>query len=148
MLEPGFVYRAGRAMDLRADVEVAVRRGSHVDPESDWQTADAAIAGFGAALELVDLGAGGGDPERVVATNVYHRAYTLGPLDRPRPSRRVEGRLIVGGEVRDAAPASKDFAELIRAVGKQLGAVGERLEAGDRLIMGRWSRCRSSPAMR
>jgi 2-keto-4-pentenoate hydratase len=106
-----------------------------VDPEADRDTAAAAIAGFGAALELVDLGAPPGDAERVVATNVWHRAFALGPLDRSRPG-EAQGRLTVNDEVRDAARVSTDFADLVRAVATLLGAVGERLKAGDCLITG------------
>jgi 2-keto-4-pentenoate hydratase len=134
-LEPGAAYRAGGAVDLRADAEVALRLESDVDPEADRETAAAAIAGFGAALELVDLGAPPGDAERVVATNVWHRAFALGPLDRSPPG-EAKGRLIINDEVRDAARMSPDFAGLVQAVAKLLGAVGERLRAGDCLITG------------
>jgi 2-keto-4-pentenoate hydratase len=134
-LEPGALYHPEDPVDLRADAEVALALGCDVDPDADRQAAGAAIAGFGAALELVDLGGPSDDPESVVATNVYHRAFALGPLDRPPPA-GVEGRLIVNGEVRDSAPASQDCADLVRATAKLLGAVGERLRAGDRLITG------------
>lgn len=136
-LEPSGTYRAEGAVDLRADAEVAIRLRTDVDPNADRETAGAAIAGYGAALELVDLGAPPpGDAERVVATNVWHRAFTLGPLDNPVPSDHDEGRLIVNGEVRDSAPIAQDYADTVRAVAALLGAVGERLQAGDRLITG------------
>jgi 2-keto-4-pentenoate hydratase len=136
-LGPRATYRADGAVDLRADAEVAIRLRADVDPNADRETARAAIAGFGAALELVDLGAPPpGDAERIVATNVWHRAFTLGPLDNPPPSRGAEGRLTVNGEVRDSAPIAQECASTVRAVAQLLGAVGERLQAGDRLITG------------
>jgi 2-keto-4-pentenoate hydratase len=136
-LERGATYRAGGAVDLRADAEVAIHLGADVDPNSDRETAGAAIAGFGAALELVDLGAPPpGDAKRVVATNVWHRAFTLGPLDSPAPVDDAEGRLIVNGEVRDSAPMAQDYGGIVLVVAQLLGAVGERLQAGDRLITG------------
>ena len=38
--------------------------------------------------------------------------------------------------MRGEAAASADFADLVRSVALLLGAVGERLQAGDRLITG------------
>jgi 2-oxo-3-hexenedioate decarboxylase len=136
-LERGAVHSATGAVDLRADAEVALRLGADVDPDADLETASAAIAGFGAALELVDLGAPpAGDPERIVATNIWHRAFALGPLDRPPPEEGEEGQLLVNGELRDSAPMERDLGERVRAVANLLGEVGERLQAGDCLITG------------
>jgi 2-keto-4-pentenoate hydratase len=135
-LEPGAVYPTGEAVALHADAEVGVELGRDVDPESDRATAGEAIAGFGAALELVDLGAPPDDPHGIVAANVFHRAFALGPLDRSPPTTGAQGRLIVNGEVRASAAASQDFAELVCSVATLLGAVGERLCAGDRVITG------------
>jgi 2-keto-4-pentenoate hydratase len=136
-LEPGDTYQAEGAVDLRADAEVALRLGSDVGPDADRSAAVAAIAGFGAALELVDLGAPPpGDAERIVATNIWHRAFALGPLDRPPPEEGAEGSLLINGEVRQSAPTKRDFAELVLAAARLLGSVGERLQAGDRVITG------------
>jgi 2-keto-4-pentenoate hydratase len=136
-LEPGATYSPQGAVDLRADAEVAVRLGADVGPDLDRHTAAAAIAGFGPALELVDLGAPPpGDPERIVKANIWHRAFALGPLDLAAPAGHATGRLIVNGEVRDAGPISQGYADTVRTVAKLLGAAGEELKAGDRLITG------------
>jgi 2-keto-4-pentenoate hydratase len=128
-LEPGAVYRAEAAVDLRADAEVALRLGADVGPQADREAAAHAIAAYGTALELVDLGMPPpGDPERIIATNIWHRAFTLGPLDRPPPHAAAEGRLLVEGELRGSSPISQDFAELVGAVARLLGAAGERLQ--------------------
>jgi 2-keto-4-pentenoate hydratase len=115
---------------------VGLEIGVEVEPDADRHTARAAIAGYGAALELVDLGAPPDNPEEVVAANVFHRAFSLGLLDRAWPSNGVEGRLIVNGELRAAAAAPCDYVELVLAVARLLGAVGQRLQVGDRMIMG------------
>jgi 2-keto-4-pentenoate hydratase len=136
-LQPGSTYSAAGAVDLCADAEVALRLGTDVDPEADRETAGAAIQGFGAALELVDLGSPPpGDAERIVATNIWHRAFALGPLDGPPPPKGAEGRLTVNGEARDSGPLPQDFTDLVQVAATLLGAVGERLQAGDRLITG------------
>ena len=136
-LESGAAYRTEGAVDLRADAEVALRLGADVHPGTDRETAGAAIAGFGAALELVDLGSPPpGDAERIVATNIWHRAFALGRLDRPPPAKGAEGRLMVNGEVRASAPLPHDLTDLVQGAATLLGAVGERLQAGDSLITG------------
>lgn len=136
-LDEGAVYRAQGVGALYADAEVGLTLGRDVGPEADCGTARDAIAGYGAALELVDLGSPPDDPESIVAANVFHRAFVLGPLDRgPPPTRSVDGRLIVNGRVRAEAVASPDFGEIVRSVAALLGAIGERLNAGDCLITG------------
>jgi 2-keto-4-pentenoate hydratase len=142
-LEPGDTYQAEGAVDLRADAEVALRLGADVGPDADRH---AGIAGFGAALELVDLGAPPpGDPERIVATNIWHRAFALGPLERPLPQEGAMGSLVVNGETRASAPIARDFADLVRTVGRLLDSAGERLQAGDSLITGSVVQVRVEP---
>jgi 2-keto-4-pentenoate hydratase len=135
-LESRVEYLAERDVALHADAEVALEIGRDVSPDAGPEDAFAAIAGFGTALEVVDLEGADDDPEKIVADNVFHRAYALGPLDRALPPDGVWARLIINGEVRAAGPAEQDLGELVRWVAVALGAVGERLLAGDRLITG------------
>src|SRR3954454_17035140 len=122
-VEPGGVYHAQGIPALHADAEVALVLGRDVWPDADWESAREAIAGFGVALELVDLGSPPDDPQSIVAANVFHRAYRLGPFDRSLPEvGRINGRLIVNGRVRGEAAASPNFAELVRSVAVLLGA--------------------------
>ena len=122
VLAPGSTYR-GRGGDLRADAELAIQLGE-----------EETVAGYGAALELVDL-AGDDDPETVVAHNVFHRAVAFGPMHASLP-REIVGALLVNGERRAAAPVAVDVAETVAAVERIVGSVGERLEPGDRIITG------------
>jgi 2-keto-4-pentenoate hydratase len=124
-LASGTVFDAGGVADLHADAEVAVLLGD-----------DGGIAGYGAALELVDLGSPPDNPHDVVAANVFHRAVVFGSLDRPAPSPEAEGRLIVNGEARAAAPMDRDFGELVDTVAELLAELGDHLQPGDRLITG------------
>lgn len=134
-LEAGGTYSAGSAVDLRADAEIALHIGRDVDRRADLSVAQDAVSGFGAALELVDLGRPANDPEAVVATNVFHRAFVLGPSQRELPV-GLEAALIVNGELRASASAPEDFSDSVYAVARALGALGERLQAGDRIITG------------
>jgi 2-keto-4-pentenoate hydratase len=115
---------------------VAVEIGVDLDRGADLVEAGAAIVGYGAGLEIVDLRAPPDDPETIVAENVFHRAFALGRVDRSLPSAGVEGRLIVNGELRASAPAGHDHAGLVHAVAAMLGAMGESLRAGDVIITG------------
>jgi 2-keto-4-pentenoate hydratase len=135
-LAPGSTYLAANAVSLSADAEIALELGRDVDPEADADELREAVTGFGAALELVDLGAPPDDPEGIVAANVFHRAFALGPARPALPAGGVEARLIVNGELRASAKAPEDFGDRVHAVASLLGAMGERLQAGDRIITG------------
>ena len=123
VLAPGAVYESdGRS--LHADAEVAVEIGP-----------DGEIAGYGPALELVDLGRPPDDAYTVVVENVFHRVVAFGPTTADRPS-RLTASLVVNGEVRATASADEDLDERVAEAGLVLDAVGERLRPGDRVITG------------
>ena len=104
---------------LHADAEVAVEIGTDR---------------YGAALELVDLAPLDGEPDSVVAANVFHRAVAFSALRTGLPF--VEARLIVNGEVRAAAPAPTDLSRRLADAEALLAAVGEGFEPGDLVITG------------
>lgn len=135
-LQPGSTFRAHGAVALKADAEIGLELDADVHPDADRDAALGAIAGYGAALELVDLGPPGVGPEEVVAANVYHRAFALGTLDRSWPAGGVDASLIVNGELRASEAAEHDIADLVCSVAAVLGFMGEVLQAGDRMIMG------------
>jgi 2-keto-4-pentenoate hydratase len=136
LLPSGATYRARGAADLRVDCEVALDIGRDVGPDADAGTAREAIAGLGAALELVDVGRPPDDLEGIVGANVFHRAVVLGHSRPAGPIGGAEARTIVNGQLRDSARAPDDFAGTVCAVARLLGAAGERLQARDRIIAG------------
>jgi 2-keto-4-pentenoate hydratase len=75
-------------------------------------------------------------PHGVVAANVFHRAFALGPLDRLWPAAGIDARRVINGESRPRGTPGQDRAELVCSVAALLDAMGERVKAGDRLIMG------------
>lgn len=136
-LESGSTYRAGAAGGRwHADAEVAVELGRDVDPRGNAATVRDAIAAYGAALEIVDLADLPGEPESVVAANVFHRAVAFGQWRAAMPNGSVEGRLVVNGAERAADRVADDLAERLLAAARLLEAVGERIAPGDRIIMG------------
>jgi 2-keto-4-pentenoate hydratase len=129
-------YRGAGADDLRAEPEVVLEVGRDVDGDADEETARDAIAGYGAAIEMVDTGRPPADLEGIVAGNVFHRGFVLGPSRPALPTEGVEAVVTVGGEERARADAPDDFAEVVMLVARLLDAVDEGLIAGDRIIAG------------
>ena len=117
----GGVYPHRPREKIRADAEVAVLIGPDGHP-----------AGYACALELCDL-AGEDGPEVVIAHNIFHRAFVLGPVCGGTPT---SGRLVVDGQVRAEAPVPDDLAERVERVRAVLRAVGEDLVAADLVLTG------------
>ena len=116
-LSDGAVYGGGGP--LHADCEVVIEAGT---------------GRLGVGLELVDLTQGRGQVEAVVAANVLHRGFVVGPMRADvEPG---EGALIVGGEERARAPSAVDVDATLGAVARWLAAVGEELLPGDLLFAG------------
>jgi 2-keto-4-pentenoate hydratase len=84
------------------------------------------------ALELVELARPPGGVEALIATNVMHRAFALGPTG----TEPGEARLHVNGAIAAAAPATGDHRATVEAIDRVLHAVGERLLPGDRILTG------------
>ena len=120
-LRLGGIYRPGLREELYADAAVAVLIGP-----------DGQAAGYACALELCDL-AGEDNPEVVVARNIFHRAFALGPVGGGTPK---TGRLVIDGQVRAEGPVPDDLAEQVDRVRAVLRAVGEDLAAADLVITG------------
>jgi hypothetical protein len=117
----GGVYLPGPREYLHADAEVAVLVGPDGHP-----------AGYACALELCDL-AGGDGPEVVIAHNIFHRAFALGPVGGGTPT---SARLVIDGQVRAEGPVPDDLAERVERVREVLRAVGEDLVAADLVLTG------------
>ena len=69
----------------------------------------------------------------VIAHNIFHRAFALGPVGGGTPT---SGRLVVDGQVRAEAPVPDDLAERVERVREVLRAVGEDLVAADLVLTG------------
>jgi hypothetical protein len=120
-LRLGGVYRPGPREQIHANAEVAVLIGPDGQP-----------AGYACALELCDL-AGDDGPEVVVANNLFHRAFALGPVVGGTPR---TGRLVIDGQVDAEGPVPDDLAERVDRVRAVLNAVGEDLHAADLVLTG------------
>jgi hypothetical protein len=121
VLDPGAAYEVRPEEDLHVDVEAYVEVG--------------AVEGYGVALEIVDLTSLDGEPDSIVATNIFHRAVSFGPPAPAEPSRAEVG-LLVNGELRQTNPWPSDIAERLSAAAEVLEGVGSHIEAGDLIITG------------
>jgi 2-keto-4-pentenoate hydratase len=116
-LSDGAVYRGDGP--LHADCEVVIEAGT---------------GRLAVGLELVDLTRGAGEVETVVAANVLHRAFVVGPMRADvEPGK---GSLVVNGSERARAAAAVDVDATIGAVARWLAVVGEQLQPGDLLFAG------------
>lgn len=121
-----------------AEPEVAIHMATNVPAGVDADAAAEAIAGLGAAVELVDLG-DPSDVEEVLAGGIFHRRVVLGPADAGvGDGLRAEIRL---GEadpklVEDPYALTGDPARVVAHVATHLAAFGETLRAGDVVIAG------------
>jgi 2-keto-4-pentenoate hydratase len=121
---------------LHADTELAVEVGRDIGPELDAAGAAAAVTAVCVALELVDLTRPPDDLEGIVGGNVFHRAFVLGRDARPPLAADAVARSVVDGNVRASCAPHVAVGEAVVTVARLLGAAGERLRRGDRILTG------------
>jgi len=126
-----------------AEPEIAVHMGANLDAGADEQTARAAIAGLGPAIELADLSFPPDDVERILAGNIYQRHVILGPMDTGRAGARLDGlsvRLLQDGstvgETSDVEANTGRIVDLIRGTADRLAVLDLKLRAGEVVIAG------------
>jgi 2-keto-4-pentenoate hydratase len=122
--------------------EVAVHVAATVPAGTSRECAAAAIGALGAAIEVVDIDMPFDDLERILARNVFQRAFMLGPPVRARAGGDLEGvlaRVDKNGVEQERASAAQmlgDLADTVILVADLLAGAGEALTAGDVIISG------------
>jgi 2-keto-4-pentenoate hydratase len=89
------------------------------------------------ALELADPIDFELELEQILAGNIFHRAVAFGP--RVETSQPGPGRILVNGEERQALTAehtAHGLDDMVEAVADRLGAAGEHVRPGERIITG------------
>ena len=135
VLADGAAYRGDTDGYLHADAEAMVELAGDLDAAGGVASVRDAIGRYGAALEIVDLAPVAGEPDSVVAANVFHRAVAFRELEAPPPS-DLPVSVRVNEELRGAASWPRDLLDRIAAAARLLQAVGEGFRAGDRVITG------------
>lgn len=142
-LAPGSRYQAPDTATLLVEPEVALLIGNDVPANASAAQALAAIAGYTAALELVDTTRSVNDDiEEILAGNMFHQAVLLGETRLAAAGYKREqlslSLRLNSEELRtlEAARVPQDFATLITTVADILATHGEQLQQGDWIITG------------
>ena len=124
----------------KLEPEIAVHMGADLAAGASRADAEAAIAGLGAAIELVDLDPSADDPEAILAADIFQRHVLLGPAIEGASASGVSARALQNGEeaatAADATEATGDPVDLLLHVANVVGATGEGLRAGEVVICG------------
>jgi 2-keto-4-pentenoate hydratase len=124
----------------KLEPEIAVHMGADLAAGASRSDAEAAIAGLGVAIELVDLDPDADDPEAILAADIFQRHVLLGPVVEGAGAAGVSARIEHNGDeaatTADATDATGDPVDLVRHVADTVGAAGETLRAGEVVICG------------
>jgi 2-keto-4-pentenoate hydratase len=136
--EPGATVSCEGWTTAVAEPEIALYLGSDVEGAN---RVTEAIAGLGPAIELADVDSSPDDLAEVLAGNIFHRAVVLGPPDTSRAELTgMVGRVSKNGSEIDV-PADLEsltgnLVAILGHIARLLDAAGERLRAGEVVIMG------------
>lgn len=126
-----------------AEPEIAVHMGRDLPGGADRDSAKAAIAGLGPAIELADVDRQPDDVERILAGNIYQRGVIVGPCDASRAGGAADGlhgHIERNGsafaQTSDPQALTGDLIDIVRHVADTLAAVGQTLRAGQIIITG------------
>jgi 2-keto-4-pentenoate hydratase len=123
----------GDTWSLKENGEVVVESEVAVELGEDGRS----IAALMPALELADPIDFELDIEQILAGNIFHRAVAFGL--RVEAAEPGPGRIFVNGEERHALTAeytAHALDDMVQAVADRLGAAGEQLRPGERIITG------------
>jgi 2-keto-4-pentenoate hydratase len=140
--------RPGRSLAVSADAQIGVEAEIAIDVAEDvaggasLEAVGRALAGFGPALEVVDLSRLTGDVAALVADNILHVGVRFSGPGPVRAGTSLHGLAVEFAcgdeEPRRALPSDVlgDLATVAKLVADTLAAHGETLRAGDRIISG------------
>ena len=145
LLEPARVPDGGTVSldgwgNPKLEPEIAVHLGADLAPGASREETEAAIAGLGVAIELVDIDPDAADPEPILAADIFQRHVLLGPVVEGARTDGVSARVVQNGDeaaaAGDATEVTGDPIELVRHVATVVGEAGETLRAGEVVICG------------
>jgi len=124
----------------KLEPEIAVHMGADLAAGASRADAEAAIAGLGPAIELVDLDPSADDPEAILAADIFQRHVLLGPVTEGATAAGTSARALKNGDeaaaTADATEATGDPVDLVLHVANTVGAAGVTLRAGEVVICG------------
>ena len=112
----------------KLEPEIAVHMGADLAAGASRADAEAAIAGLGPAIELVDLDPSADDPEAILAADIFQRHVLLGPVSEGATAAGTSARALKNGDeaaaTADATEATGDPVDLVLHVANVVGACG------------------------
>ena len=141
LLPEGATVDVGSWTKPMLEPEIAIHVARDLEPGASREDVAAALRGLSAAIELADLHPPPDDVRAILAGNIYHRHFVLGPVDETRRSAEgIGGRVLRDGEeiasTEDPQALTGELLEIVRLTGELLEACGERLRAGEVVIAG------------
>jgi 2-keto-4-pentenoate hydratase len=141
-LAAGSSHALGGAAGVALEGEVAVRLGADVAAGASLAETAGCVSGWAPAIEVVQLDRSLDELEEVLAHGVFHRGLVLGPFGTPAAGADLTGiraRVRAAGTTLcdvDARAATGHVPALLQHIATLLARFGERLAAGDVLILG------------
>lgn len=142
-LAPGVAVSVADWTKAIAEPEIAVYLGTDLSGEIDRDTARAAIAAIGPAIELADVIFTPTDVEEILVSNIFNRHVIFGERDTTRAGIVLDGLVskIYRGdeqiaETSDPQANTGDLVDIVRHLSSFLPLFGEQLRAGDLIITG------------
>src|SRR5581483_2541449 len=135
LIAPGGRHSLAGGRMVCVEPEVAVHVGRDVPGDANRETARAAIAALGVAIEVIDVDRPFDDLEAIVAANIFHRAVMLGPPVPGASLANATGRALHDGRALgaiDLDAVADTLPELVRFVAHWLARAGQLLRVGDR----------------
>lgn len=141
LLADGGACAVGEWTAPKLEPEIGIRIGAPLGADPDPVEARAAIAGISAAIELADADPAPSELERVLAGNIYHRAFAVSDEAAPLlPGEPIAVSVERDGEpltaTADAEAATGELTELVAHVARYLAGFGCALAPGDVVISG------------
>jgi 2-keto-4-pentenoate hydratase len=139
--EPALISLAGWTKPV-IEAEIAVWIGTDIPPGTPPNEIHHFLSGVGPAIEMADLDHAPADPHRILAGNIFQRAYLLGA---PDVELSIEGisaltaKFTHAGEiieVTDATALTGNLREVLAHAANTAPAIGRGLQAGDVILLG------------
>jgi 2-keto-4-pentenoate hydratase len=121
--------------------EIAVHLGKRVEADASWDQVQGAISGYSAAIELADIDKPPRDANEILAGNIFHRHFIIGPVHTELlTAADLDVSVLIDGREVASTHAPQELTgeliEMLRLTAEQLASYGERLRAGDVVLTG------------
>jgi 2-keto-4-pentenoate hydratase len=124
------------------EAEIAAWIGADIPPGTPPEEVHQYLSGVGPAIEMADLDHAPADPHRILAGNIFQRAYLLGA---PDSELSLEGISALSArfthadeivEVTDATALTGNLRQVLAHAANTAPALGRGLQAGDVILLG------------